>query len=235
VIELSAGHHFAGAGGMTIGFEMAGIRTAWETDILYGQDIKTLKAKDCTEVDVIVGGPPCLRTSAAAALSGKKTDQSIWCEMLRFIIEAQRDWKKPPAWIVVEQPASVDKSIIADWTQDLYRIGYGCAGRIINSKHWVPQQRARWVIVARLGENGLVLRDYLYSDRIGGGRRFAQNWKSKLYNGLCPACVPGGIFSRLSKRKVALMGAGNALPVPHAAYIAERIVAVDDFLRKQKP
>src|SRR5262249_4432784 len=152
------GSLFDGAGGLRQGFEQAGIDTAWTLDILNGQDITTERPEDYEQVDVISGGPVCRKTSRAAAWHQQKTNESLYPHMLRFVAYLR------PAWVVIEQPASVDKTLVLSWIADLERDGYGCAGRIIDSQHWLPQRRARWIIVARMGRTGLDLWNDLYPD-----------------------------------------------------------------------
>lgn len=48
--------------------------------------------------DIIIGGPPCQRTSVAAAIHGRRDGESLWPDMLR-LCNALR-----PEWVVVEQP-----------------------------------------------------------------------------------------------------------------------------------
>lgn len=217
---MKAGHLFDGAGGMRLGFEQAGIETEWRLDLFYGQDITKTHAKELRVVELIAGGPPCTHTSKAGSLSGVKTNQSLWPEMLRIIQENK------PQWIVVEQPI-VDKNIIIGWIQDIQQSGYGVAGRIIDSRHWLPQQRSRWFIIGRLGVTGLALWDYLYSDSQRSERGSTESWPRKLYSGLCPECMPSGVFARISSRIPALVGAGNAVSVPVAKFIAERIIEAE--------
>lgn len=222
---MIAGHLFSGAGGLRLGFEQAGIATAWEVDILYGQDITNARPDEFRLVSVICGGPPCIHTSQAGRLSGRQTYQSLWPHMLRFVKTLR------PLWVVAEQPsAGVARSFITGWAQALERIGYGVAGRIISSEHWLPQRRARWFIVGGLGVSGLALWDYLYPDgkRAQGGS--TERRQGKLYSGSCPDCLPGGIFARICDRIPALVGAGNAVSVPVARYLAEKIVKAEAHL-----
>jgi site-specific DNA-cytosine methylase len=219
--DMQAGHLFDGAGGMRLGFEQAGIQTAWKTDILYGEDIKALHPREFRLVDVICGGPPCVHTSKASTLSRSKTNQSYWEEMLRFVKEIH------PRWVVVEQPASVDKGIIRGWVEDLQRLDYGVAGRIIDSRHWLPQQRSRWFIVGRLGVTGVALWNYLYPDSERVQREQSTWSKSRIYTGCCAECMPSGVLARVSDRLPALMGAGNAVSIPVARFLAEQIKRAD--------
>ena len=112
---LTHGSLFAGFDGIGRGFERAGIKTIWRVELLDGKDIREQDPLDYDRPDILSGGPPCVNTSAAATLSKQKTNASLWPEMLRF---AQALKTK---WIVAEQPASVDREIIAQWAQELQR------------------------------------------------------------------------------------------------------------------
>lgn len=48
--------------------------------------------------DIVIGGPPCQRTSVAAAIHGYRTGESLWPHMLHLGLCAGAEW------IVVEQP-----------------------------------------------------------------------------------------------------------------------------------
>jgi DNA (cytosine-5)-methyltransferase 1 len=50
------------------------------------------------KADIIVGGPPCQRTSVAAAVHGYRTGDSLWPSMLARGLDAGAEW------FVVEQP-----------------------------------------------------------------------------------------------------------------------------------
>jgi site-specific DNA-cytosine methylase len=58
-------------------------------------DVRTLSG---VHADVVFGGPPCQKTSVAAAIHGKRTGESLWPDMLRLGVHAGAEW------IVVEQP-----------------------------------------------------------------------------------------------------------------------------------
>lgn len=66
-------------------------------DVPIHDDVRTYRAERGA-ASVLIGGPPCQRTSAAAAISGNRTGESLWPEMLRIAGELD------PQWIVVEQP-----------------------------------------------------------------------------------------------------------------------------------
>jgi hypothetical protein len=44
------------------------------------------------------------------------------------------------------------------------------------------------------------------------------------FDGNCPDCLRGGIYSRISARKPALIGAGNAVSIPVAEFMGCRIL-----------
>jgi hypothetical protein len=126
------GSFFDGFGGLRRGLEDAGLTTTWKRDIIYGHDITRDDPDELERVDLISGGPVCRNTSRAALWQGQKTNESLWPYMLRALRSTE--------WVLVEQPASVDRQVILGWVKDLERCGYGVAGRIIDSKHWVPQR-----------------------------------------------------------------------------------------------
>lgn len=158
---MTQGSLFDGFGGIRRGLEDAGFDTKWFKDIIYGNDIRTEEPDQLDSVDLISGGPPCTRTSMAASWHKQRDYASLWSEMLRVV------GKKLPKWVLVEQPAKGGEVIISQAAIDLQRIGYGCSGRIIDSRHWVPQTRSRWVLIGRLGISGLDLWNRLYPDSIG--------------------------------------------------------------------
>jgi site-specific DNA-cytosine methylase len=80
-------------------------------------DITTLPA---IAADVIFGGPPCQRTSVAAAIHGKRDGESLWPHMLRAGINAGAEW------FVVEQPPG-NAAWEAEVTADLSQAGYHVA------------------------------------------------------------------------------------------------------------
>lgn len=94
------------------------------------------------EADVIVGGPPCQKTSVIAAVHGNRTGATLWPEMRRIAHRVQ------PKWIVVEQPTGS-----AEWeanvARDLAVIGYHSArSEFAASDLGAPHPRRRVFILA---------------------------------------------------------------------------------------
>ncbi|WP_297842991.1 DNA cytosine methyltransferase [uncultured Roseibium sp.] len=114
---------FSCIGCHAIGFERAGFETAalcevdeWrrerlrelfpDTEIF--EDVRTIRP---TKADVVFGGPPCQRTSVAAAIHGYRDGESLWPYMLKAGIDAGTEW------FVVEQPtgnAEWERAVSAD-------------------------------------------------------------------------------------------------------------------------
>lgn len=92
--------------------------------------------------DIVVGGPPCQRTSKAAAIHGKRDGASLWPEMRRIVGEGRF------SWVVVEQPPG-DAQWEADCARDLLDLGYG-VGRVEFEARDVgaPYERRRVFILA---------------------------------------------------------------------------------------
>ena len=113
---------FSGVGGLDIAAEWAGMRTVgfcewaeYPRSILAARwpgvpawkDIRTLTGESFREktglptVDVLFGGFPCQRFSAAGQRKGVEDDRYLWPEMLR-VIKGLR-----PAWIIGENVAGI--------------------------------------------------------------------------------------------------------------------------------
>lgn len=62
-------------------------------------DIHDMQGGEYGTVDLVSGGPPCQKTSVAAAITGNRTGESLWPEMERVIRFAN------PVWVIIEQPS----------------------------------------------------------------------------------------------------------------------------------
>src|SRR5438270_704888 len=126
---------FSCIGCQALGFERAGIETIafcendpWRRERLNERfpgkyvhdDVRTLRGEWGSSADIVIGGPPCQRTSVAAAIHGKRDGESLWPDMLR-VCDLLR-----PDWVVVEQPpgnAAWEAEVANDLRCSSYHVG----------------------------------------------------------------------------------------------------------------
>lgn len=94
------------------------------------------------EADLIIGGPPCQRTSVLAAIHGRRSGETLWPEQGRITARVR------PGWVVVEQPPG-NAAWEANVARDLARLGY-CIARaeFAASDLGAPHQRRRVFLLA---------------------------------------------------------------------------------------
>lgn len=127
---------FSGIGGLSLGFERAGFQTVAFCEIDYRcrrvlakhwpgvpahHDARTMPS---VEADVVAGGPPCQRTSVAAAIHGKRTGETLWPAMRSLLA------RSGASRAVVEQPpgnAAWEAQVQADLEAD----GFGVSRHVI--------------------------------------------------------------------------------------------------------
>lgn len=162
---------FAGAGGLSLGFEMAGydIRYAVEKDkhavetyktnrkknielIVDNRDINEIKPKEVLkklglkrgELDIIIGGPPCQGFSSSNMKTRNLANPQN--QLVFKFIEYVNEIK--PKWFLMENVAglaSFEKGLLRDLLLNEFRgIGYQTECIILNSVNFgVPQSRNR--------------------------------------------------------------------------------------------
>lgn len=156
---------FAGIGGVSYGFHLAGFTTAWasETDRfarrIYTErfpavpllgDIRDIK--DPEPADVYCAGFPCQDLSLAGQRKGLKGERSgLFFQFVRLVERAR------PRWLFLE---NVPGLLSSDDGRDFARVlrylgdlGYGVAWRVLDAQFFgVPQRRRRVWIVGSLGD-----------------------------------------------------------------------------------
>jgi DNA (cytosine-5)-methyltransferase 1 len=155
---------FAGIGGFDLGFERAGFKTGFQSEIdpfcteILGQhwpevpknyDIRKLNVAEIPEADIWTAGFPCQDVSLARARprAGLRGERSgLFYEFAALLGEAR------PGVVVLENvPGLLNSHQGRDFgivVHTLAELGYGVAWRILNSKHFgVPQSRRRVYIV----------------------------------------------------------------------------------------
>lgn len=153
---------FSGAGGLDLGFIMAGHTIVWANDLfddavktykknigghIVQKDIKEVSVSDIPESDIIIGGFPCQGFSVANTKRNESDERnSLYKELIRVI-----DAKKPRFFLAENvkgltnlSGGKVFKMILADFAA----LGYSVTYRILNAADYgVPQTRVRVIIV----------------------------------------------------------------------------------------
>ena len=159
---------FAGCGGLSLGFEMADFKSLlaidnWKdalTTYAYNRkDSKTLcgdlatldpykikKEYGISDVDVIIGGPPCQGFSVAGKRIIEDVRNKLYKAFVRFV-----DCYHPKAFVMENVPnilsignGMVKKSIISDFEELGYKVSVQV---LLASDYGVPQNRRRAVFV----------------------------------------------------------------------------------------
>lgn len=170
---LNALDLFCGCGGLSLGFEKAGINIllgidAWQdaiTTFNYNHknsqglcaDLSTLNPKDIESnlnnniVDLIIGGPPCQGFSVAGKRIIDDDRNKLYKNFVRFV-----DYFKPKAFVMENVPnilsiggGTVRDSIVKDFSDLGYKVVYQV---LTASNYGTPQNRRRAVFVGL--ENG---------------------------------------------------------------------------------
>ena len=168
-MSYTLGSLFAGIGGIDLGFERAGFKTAWQVEINpycrkvlakhfpeaeRFEDVRTVGKHNLKPVDVIAGGFPCQDISIAGRREGIGGGRSgLWSEMARIIRELR------PSFALMENVAALLTPTIRDgWTEpsaigrvlgDLAEIGYDAEWKVISASDvGAPHYRERVWIVA---------------------------------------------------------------------------------------
>ena len=167
---------FSGAGGLDLGFKMAGHQIVWAND-LYGdavetyknnignhivcKDISSVDARDIPDCDIMIGGFPCQGFSVAN-MKRHTSDQrnELYKQYIRILAA-----KKPKFFLAenVKGILSLGKGAIFDMIlSDFASLGYKVKYRVLNSADYgVPQTRMRVIII---GVRDDVEWEYQYPD-----------------------------------------------------------------------
>lgn len=163
-MTFSVMSHFAGVGGIDLGFESSGkFKTIWANEIdkkasetfmknfdapLIIDDIHNLDPKDAPDVDVIISGFPCQAFSIAGYRKGFEDERgSLFFETLKYIIE------KEPKVVFLENVKNFvghDNGRTFNVVKEaLEAYGYHLKFQVLNAKDFgnIPQNRERIYIV----------------------------------------------------------------------------------------
>lgn len=153
---------FSGAGGLDLGFKMAGHEIIWANDLyedavetykhnlgnhIVCEDISKVDAEDIPECDIIIGGFPCQGFSVANMKRHEADERNALYKQLIRVIDA-----KKPKFFLAENvkgltnlaKGSVFKMILNDFSE----LGYKVSHKILNAADYgVPQTRQRVIII----------------------------------------------------------------------------------------
>jgi DNA (cytosine-5)-methyltransferase 1 len=155
---------FAGAGGLSLGLEAAGIRSVGAVEIMpdavatyratfpdadmWNADIRGVNFRRWSGVDIVAGGPPCQPFSIGGLRRGREDGRDFLPEFVRAVMAL-----RPRAFIMENVPGLISfgpylRSVLAP-LYDLYSIS---EPQVLNAADYgVPQSRKRLVIVGSLG------------------------------------------------------------------------------------
>jgi len=208
----------AGAGGQALGLEQAGFehlalveieplacqtlkinRPEWN---VIEVDVKNFSAKNYGSVDLLAGGVPCPPFSVAGKQLGQLDERDLFPEALRIAKECD------PRAIMIENVRGILDKKFYNYRKlilnELYKLGYQCDWRLVNSSDYgVSQLRPRAILIAlkkeffpnfrwpsRQEKEPLTVGELLYDEMSSLGWDYAENWKQKA-NGIAPTLVGG--------------------------------------------
>lgn len=161
---------FSGAGGLSLGAEMAGINVviAVEKDsyaaqtyrvnhphtLMINEDIcqvRDLHLDRGNQSLVLFGGPPCQGFSTSNQKTRNKNNPQNWLfrEFIRIAEETM------PDWIVFENVKGIKETekgfFVAEISQTLIELGYTCTSMVLcASDYGIPQTRSRFFLIGSL-------------------------------------------------------------------------------------
>ncbi|MCL1067448.1 DNA cytosine methyltransferase [Shewanella olleyana] len=168
---------FSGAGGLDLGFKMAGFQIVWANDfdkdavITYKKNIgdhivcgkiEDIETDDIPDCEIVIGGFPCQGFSQANMLRIEEDDRNkLYLEFLRVIREKQ------PKFFFAENVRGIlslsNGSVIKRIEDDFESAGYKMQKKLFNTADYgVPQSRWRVILV---GTRNDINFEYEYPDQ----------------------------------------------------------------------
>ena len=153
---------FSGAGGLDLGFKMAGHDIIWANDLycdavetyrhnigdhVVCDDIAKVSASDVPDCDIIIGGFPCQGFSVANTKRHENDERNALYKQLIRIIDAKR-----PKFFLAENVKGLTNlakgKVFQMILQDFTNLGYTVVSKVLNAADYgVPQTRQRVIIV----------------------------------------------------------------------------------------
>lgn len=237
---------FAGCGGMSLGFEQAGINVAaafdnWKPAIdIYRANFdhpiyqKDLCDEDTVEVigrlkpDIIIGGPPCQDYSIA----GKREVGARANLTIRF---AEIVCGVKPKWVVFENVYNIERfGTLPVMKAMLSEVGYGLTSLVLDaSRCGVPQARRRFILVGHLGDKDGFLDDALVTglaDKQMTVREYLGDKLGTQYYYMHPrSYARRGVFS-IDEPSATIRGINRPIPENYKRHHADA-AAIEDGVR----
>ncbi len=208
----------AGAGGQAVGLEQAGFEHLALVEIetiacttlnlnrpnwnVINKDVKDFSAKQYKGVDLLAGGVPCPPFSIAGKQLGQLDERDLFPEALRLVKECS------PKAVLLENVRGLLDIKFKEYRRyilnELYKLGYKCDWRLVNSSDYgVSQLRPRAILVAlkkeyfdyfewpsKNEEAPQTVGELLYDEMASLGWENVDNWK-KIANNIAPTLVGG--------------------------------------------
>lgn len=153
---------FAGAGGMDLGFEKAGVEVVWANELdknavktyrknfrnkIIEGDISEIKSEEIPETDIVFGGPPCQGFSVAGKMDPEDPRSKLIWEFHRVVKD-----KQPKVFVMENVKNMVVNTrfteIKTKILESFEEIGYRTEVRVLNAKDFgVPQARERAIFI----------------------------------------------------------------------------------------
>lgn len=163
ITDLSVLEICAGAGGQSLGLELAGFGHAAAVEIdpdacetlrlnrpywdVVEQDVRSFDGTPHEGIDLLAGGVPCPPFSIAGKQLGADDERDLFPEALRLVRETT------PKAVMLENVKGLSTAKFATYREsilsELDELGYFADWQVINaSAHGVPQLRPRFILVA---------------------------------------------------------------------------------------
>jgi DNA (cytosine-5)-methyltransferase 1 len=161
---------FAGAGGMSLGGEMAGVSTKLAVELHHAafatyrhnnpnctvlqlgmEHLESISVPFLSDNLIVFGGPPCQGFSTSNQRTRTVNNKKNWLfqTFVRFVKRVL------PAWVIFENVRGIletERGIFArQIKKDLEGLGYRCEHGVLNAADFgVPQARSRFFLIGRL-------------------------------------------------------------------------------------
>ncbi len=169
---------FCGCGGLSLGFESAGINVVSAYDN-WGAAIKVYSANfnhninqlDLSNVDeavthiqpylpdIIIGGPPCQDFSSAGLRNEDNGRGDLTLSYANIVAAIH------PEWFVMENVATITKTRKLLEAREIFKkASYGLSQMILDASHCqVPQKRKRFILIGKLNETDDFISEFIHN------------------------------------------------------------------------